>query len=116
MENPGQTRESLSPGLTWIFHQFSSVGGPIHRDSHVMNQELKVLFHKVADLNRSQREDYYAQQHVPAAARAEVESLLVFDGTPGDSLSSVIGSAAEDFLRSTAPVSEDGRCGPYRLV
>src|SRR5262249_48411691 len=80
-----------------------------------MNEDVRVLFSKVADLSRSQRENYYTQQQVPGSARAEVESLLTFDVTP-DTLSGLVASAAEKLLRSGAPVSEDGRCGPYRLV
>ena len=81
-----------------------------------MHEEVRVLFHKLGDLSRSQREQYYAQQQVPESVRAELESLLRFDGTPGDTLTGVVGSAAEQFLRSHAPVPEGGRCGPYRLV
>ena len=81
-----------------------------------MNEDLKVLFHKLADLSPGQREAFYRQRHVPAAARAELESLLIFDETGDDSLTGLVGSAAEQFLLSNAPVSEDGRCGPYRLV
>src|SRR5438093_5869753 len=81
-----------------------------------MNEDLKVLFHKLADLSPGQREAFYRQRHVPAAARAELESLLIFNETEDDSLTGLVGSAAEQFLLSNAPVSEDGRCGPYRLV
>src|SRR6185503_9400222 len=81
-----------------------------------MTKDLKVLFHQIADLPSAQREAYYAQRHVSANERAELESLLVFDEAAGDSLGGLVGSAAEIFLRSNAPVSEDGRCGPYRLV
>jgi predicted Ser/Thr protein kinase/tetratricopeptide (TPR) repeat protein len=81
-----------------------------------MSEDLKVLFHDVADLPAGEREAYYSNRHVPAAARAELESLFTFDESPGDSLSVLVGSAAEQFLRSSVPVSEDGRCGPYRLV
>jgi serine/threonine protein kinase len=79
-----------------------------------MNEDLKVLFTELADLSSSQREAFYAQRHVPAAARAELESLLSFDEYFNDSFGGIVGSAADEFLRST-PVSEDGRCGPYRL-
>src|SRR5262249_3036532 len=45
----------------------------------------------------------------------EVESLLTFDDSPGESVSRLVGGVAEQFLR-TAPVAEGGRVGPYRLV
>src|SRR5262245_26924172 len=81
-----------------------------------MTDYLKGLFQGVADLTQEQREIFYAQQHVSASTRAEIESLLTFDETPVDALSEVVGSAAEEFLRFKAPVSQNGMCGPYRLV
>jgi tetratricopeptide (TPR) repeat protein/predicted Ser/Thr protein kinase len=81
-----------------------------------MNENLRVLFHTLADLPRSQREDYYTQQNVPEAVRAELESLLNFDDTTADPLGGIVGSAAEEFLLSAGPFEEGGRCGPYRLV
>ena len=81
-----------------------------------MSEDLKGLFQRVADLSADQREVFYTERRVSAATRAELESLLIFDDPPDDSLGEVVGSAAEQFLRSHAPVSVDGRCGPYRLV
>src|SRR5688572_7416767 len=45
-----------------------------------MNSDVLVLFREVADRSPLEREEYYVQQRVPAAIRAEVESLLRFDG------------------------------------
>jgi serine/threonine protein kinase/tetratricopeptide (TPR) repeat protein len=81
-----------------------------------MSENLKVLFQEVVELPAEQREIFYAQRHVSEATRAELESLLTFDETPIDALSEVVGSAAEEFLRFKAPVTQDGMCGPYRLV
>ena len=38
------------------------------------------LFRKLADREPAEREAYYARQRIPEAIRAEVESLLRFDG------------------------------------
>ena len=45
-----------------------------------MNSDALALFREVADHSPLEREEYYARQRVPAAIRAEVESLLQFDG------------------------------------
>src|SRR5262249_17375308 len=81
-----------------------------------MNEDVRILFQKLADLSRSEREDYYARRQVSAATRAELESLLSCDDTTEDSFSGLVGSAADQFLRSKAPIPEHGRCGPYRLM
>jgi tRNA A-37 threonylcarbamoyl transferase component Bud32/tetratricopeptide (TPR) repeat protein len=80
-----------------------------------MNHDVRFLFQTLADLPLSQREEYYDKFQVPETARTEVESLLTFDDSPGESVSRLVGGVAEQFLR-TAPVAEDGRCGPYQLV
>jgi serine/threonine protein kinase len=81
-----------------------------------MGENLKLLFQEIADLPREKRESFYAHRRVSEATRAELESLLTFDETPIDPLSEVVGSAAEEFLRFNAPVSQNGMCGPYRLA
>lgn len=81
-----------------------------------MNQNVRVLFGELAGLETIQREDVYARQAVPAAIRDELESLLSFDSQHGSAITSAVRGAAEKFLISNAPVSEDGRCGPYRLI
>ena len=82
----------------------------------LVNEDVRVLFRKLAGLPAAQREDHYVRLHVPESVRTELESLLSFDQPLGDSLGGVVGSAAEQFLLSNAPVAEGGRCGPYRLV
>ena len=68
-----------------------------------MTEELKVLFQELVNLSPAQREALYAQRQVTAAARAELQSLLVFDETRedslDDSLSGVVGSAATSRAR-----------------
>src|SRR5437773_750476 len=81
-----------------------------------MTENLKVLFKEIVDLPPDQRESFYARRQVTAAARAELESLLIFDEATDDSLGQLVGSAAGVLLRFNAPVSQDGMCGPYRLV
>ena len=41
-----------------------------------MDPDVMALFHEVMNRSAFEREDYYAQQQVPTAVRAEVESLL----------------------------------------
>jgi serine/threonine protein kinase len=81
-----------------------------------MNEEIRKLFHLLADLTSPQREAYYLQHRVPAAVRAELESLLSFDRMAGNPLTGVVGSGAEELLHAGASVPPAGRCGPYRLV
>ena len=80
------------------------------------SEDVRVLFRELAGLSLAQREEYYERSQVPAAVRAELESLLSFDDSFGNSLDSVVGSAATQLLLSNAPTGEGGRCGPYRLV
>ena len=56
------------------------------------------LFRELADRSPSEREDYYERRQVPVAVREEVESLLRFDRTSGDSLEERIAAAAERAL------------------
>lgn len=81
-----------------------------------MNEDIRVLFRELSDLTPEEREDQYSRRQVPSNVREELESLLTFDAAPTDSMSAVIGTAAEQFLFDNAPVPEGGRCGPYRLV
>lgn len=80
-----------------------------------MNEEVKLLFGKLADLSPQERESYFQTRNVSANVRSEVESLLAFDSS-ADSLTNRMGDAVEDLLRSGLNVQEDRRCGPYRLV
>jgi serine/threonine protein kinase len=70
-----------------------------------MNPDTMALFRELADRSPSEREDYYRQRQVPAAVRADVESLIQFDRPSSASLQQHIAAAAEDALR---PVSFRG--------
>ncbi|MGH9143714.1 MAG: protein kinase domain-containing protein, partial [Vicinamibacterales bacterium] len=63
-----------------------------------MDPDMMALFRELADRSPSEREDYYEQRQVPVSLRAEVESLLRFDRTSGDSLKEHIAAAAEHAL------------------
>jgi serine/threonine-protein kinase len=58
------------------------------------------LFRELADRSAAEREACYAQRHVPAAIRAEVESLLRFDGLSGAGPSGYVAASAEQALMS----------------
>jgi tetratricopeptide (TPR) repeat protein/predicted Ser/Thr protein kinase len=73
------------------------------------------LFHQLADWSPSEREDYYIRCQVSAELRAEVESLLIFDGASGNSLNAYVAAAEGALLASDGPPS-GGRYGSYRLV
>jgi hypothetical protein len=51
-----------------------------------MYPDAIALFRELADRSPSEREEYYARHHIPAALRAEVESLLRFVGDSADFL------------------------------
>ena len=64
-----------------------------------MENDVRILFREVADLSPSQREQHYSRRCISALAQAELESLLRFDATAGDSLGDVVPSVALRFLR-----------------
>ena len=80
-----------------------------------MNDEVRLLFHELADLSPGDRERVLAERQIKAEVRAEVEALLHFDSVSADGLTDCVSGVAADVLRLTA-----GRvvtsCGPYRLV
>jgi serine/threonine protein kinase len=80
-----------------------------------MDPDAIALFHELANRPRSEREDYYSQRQVPAALRAELESLLRFDGPAEDSLHEQIAVVAEDAFQAIDDIPA-GRYGSYRLV
>jgi tetratricopeptide (TPR) repeat protein/predicted Ser/Thr protein kinase len=82
----------------------------------LMDPDAMALFHELADRSPAEREDHYVQWQVPAEVRAEVESLLRFDGTSGHSLSGYVAAAAEDALVETDAVPPGSRYGSYRVV
>ena len=80
-----------------------------------MDQDTIALFHELVDRPASEREAFYAQRQIPAAVRAEVESLLRFDATSGQSVGSYVAAAAEEALLASAPATGT-RFGPFRPV
>ncbi len=81
-----------------------------------MSQDAKVLFREVAGLSTHHRDKWYLGQHISTEVRAELESLLSFDVETGTSITGAVRVAAERFWLSNAPVSDENRCGPYRLI
>ena len=101
-----------------------------------MDRDVIAVFRDVADRSPEEREAYYTRRGLPAALRAEVESLLQFDGATLDPADARVTAAAYAFLqhgthsssglgtRATdlnmalaAPALSDGVVfGPYRIV
>ena len=91
-----------------------------------MDPDAIALFRELADLSPAARDEYCARHQVPAALRAEVDSLLRFDADTVDALHGSVASAAEGVVRShdigadrrALPESDISgtRCGPYRLL
>ena len=71
-----------------------------------MNQDAIDLFRELADRSPEEREGYYARHPVPPAIRAEVESLLRFDGPAGPSLDACLARAAEEALLAGEPIPQ----------
>jgi hypothetical protein len=69
------------------------------------------LFRDLADRSPSEREKYYAWHHVSVALRAEVESLLRFDGETADSLHGPVAAAAQGVLLDSFRAAGVGRHG-----
>jgi tetratricopeptide (TPR) repeat protein len=80
-----------------------------------MNQEVRLLFHELADLSPGEREQVFRDRQIGSELRAEVESLLGFDSTSNQYLTDGVSNAAQELLRS-ASGRELSYCGQYRLV
>ena len=80
-----------------------------------MTDEVRLLFHQLADLSPGDRERAFREQQVLPEIRAEVESLLDFDSANVQCLTDCVSHAAEQVLDSTRG-PEAAYCGPYRLV
>ena len=70
-----------------------------------MNPNAMALFRELADGSPSEREAYYVRHRVPAAVRAEVESLLHFDEDTTGAIHARIAGAAKAALADRAPGS-----------
>jgi serine/threonine-protein kinase len=79
-----------------------------------MNSEVRLLFHRLADLSPEERERAFEEQGTEPEVRAEVESLLKFDSAQDSDLTGSVSRAAAQAL-SSEDVLEFSRCGPYRL-
>src|SRR5215203_4462358 len=66
------------------------------------------LFRELADRSAAEREACYAQRQVPAAIRAEVESLLRFDALSGPGPSGHVSAFAERALLTGSPDAGSG--------
>ena len=102
-----------------------------------MDRDVIAVFRDVADRSPAEREEYYSRRGVPAALRAEVESLLQFDGATLDTADVRVAAAAYALLQHgahstsappgtrrtdadmavVAPTLPNGAVfGPYRIV
>ncbi|HEY3738449.1 MAG TPA: protein kinase [Bryobacteraceae bacterium] len=80
-----------------------------------MNDEVRELFHELADLSLSARERVFKDRGTGPEARSEVESLLRFDSAEDLSLTEPVSEAAEHLLASVDTV-QGSHCGPYKLI
>jgi tetratricopeptide (TPR) repeat protein len=80
-----------------------------------MNSVVRLLFHQVADLTRSERERLFAERQIGPEVRAEIESLLSFDSTSDHGLSERVANAVGEVLESSHN-AELVHWGPYRRV
>jgi WD40 repeat protein/serine/threonine protein kinase len=98
-----------------------------------MHPDAVSLFHRLADRSAPEREAFYARERVPAAVRAEVESLLQFDQASVGAIHARVAEAAEAAVGDwtepegsavdqspwgeAPPADRPGnRHGPYRLI
>jgi serine/threonine protein kinase len=72
-----------------------------------MLPDALALFRELADRPAADREAYYVEHQIEAGLRAEVESLLRFDGRTADSLHDYVASAAAEAVRDrpSSPVA-----------
>jgi hypothetical protein len=67
---------------------------PSPPESLAQDTDAAALLRELADCSLSKREAYYVRQRVPAAVRAELESLLQFDGETAGAIQGRIAAAA----------------------
>ena len=80
-----------------------------------MTDEVRLLFHELADQTPGGRERIFRERQILPEVRAEVESLLSFDSAHVQCLTECVSHAAQQALDS-ARGPEPACCGPYRLV
>ena len=76
-----------------------------------MTDEVRHLFHEMADLAPDERRRLMAERRIPQDVCAEVESLLGFDSANAAPFTACVAGAASEVLRA----GEARLCGPYRL-
>ena len=67
-----------------------------------MDPDAKALFRELADCSLSEREAYYVRHDIAAAVRAEVESLLRFDGDTLGAVHARVAAAAKGAVADRA--------------
>jgi serine/threonine protein kinase len=77
-----------------------------------MNDQVRLLFHELADLTPGERERVLAERHVTAEVRTELESLLSFDSGENHDLTMCVSGVAQ----AAIDAARAQECGPYRLV
>jgi serine/threonine protein kinase/Flp pilus assembly protein TadD len=85
----------------------------------IMQDDVILLFRKVADLSPAARAQYFEQHNVRADLRTEVESLLSYDSDSLPSVSQVVGSEAQDYFqkdKGEEPSLAGQTVGAYTLV
>ena len=80
-----------------------------------MDDEVRRLFHEIADLSREERERILGERAISADLRAELESLLSFDSSDHHDLTDCVAGIASLAVNSKDE-SEFPSCGPYKLT
>jgi tetratricopeptide (TPR) repeat protein/predicted Ser/Thr protein kinase len=81
-----------------------------------MKHVVRLLFHEVADLTRSERNKLFAERRIAPEVRAEIESLLNFDSTNDHDLSASLNAAALDLLKSGVELMHWGAYRGVRIL
>ncbi len=79
----------------------------------VVNSELRGLFQEIADFPPLERDRLLVERGVSTELRADLQSLLMYDSTPGESFTRRVSGAAKEALHALAGPAY---CGPYRLL
>jgi hypothetical protein len=69
-----------------------------------MDPRALALFRELADRSPAERDEYFVRHDIPAALRAEIESLLRFDRGSSDSIRDGVADAAKAALLRHDPV------------
>ncbi len=80
-----------------------------------MTDDVRLLFHELADLPLEVRERILAERRIGPEIREKIESLLRFDSDEFHLITGCVADAAKEVLNQDR-VRDPGSCGPYRLV